>query len=70
MIPTTTYDQVRLEQHNRLAHLELRQHALAARERRAEPVHSEKVRVQFGAAKRAAAAACAIVTAMTILLIL
>jgi len=69
MIPTTTYDQVRLEQHNQLAHLERRQHALAAREHRADSVRSEKVRVQFGTARRAVAAACAIVTAMAILLI-
>lgn len=69
MIPTTTYDQVRLEQHNRLAHLELRRHEMAGREGRAPAVRGEKVRVQFGTARRAAAAACAIVTAMAILLI-
>ena len=70
MIPTTTYDQVRLEQHNRLAHLELRRHAMAAREARSERVHSEKVRVDFSTARRAAVAVCALITAATILLVL
>jgi hypothetical protein len=45
MIPTTTYDQVRVEQEARLAHLEHRAHAHAAEDRRNEkaptaPAHS------------------------------
>ncbi|CAN5847992.1 hypothetical protein BH24CHL6_BH24CHL6_11150 [soil metagenome] len=68
MIPTTTYDQIRLEQQNQLARLELRQHERAAREHRSTSVQTHRVRAHLVTAKRAAAAAGAILVTTAIAL--
>jgi hypothetical protein len=70
MIPTTTYDQVRLEQQNQLARLELRQHEQAAREQRAQSVETHPVRTHLITVKRAVATAAAILVTAAVALFL
>jgi hypothetical protein len=69
MIPTVTYDQIRVEQQNRLAHLELRRHAHAARAHRTEKAGLERVRGHVLSGQRAAVALGAVLVALLALFI-
>ncbi len=69
MIPTVTYDQVRIEQQGRLARLELRQHERAARAHRAEKARTQRVHGHVSN-RRAAVALGAVVTAALVLFLL
>ena len=70
MIPTTTYDQIRLEQHNQLARLELRRHEKAARRHHAEQAPTEAVHSSQRRTRWATALVTAGLTVATLLLIL
>jgi hypothetical protein len=69
MIPTVTYDQVRIEQQNRLAHLELRRHVHEARAQRSEKAGLERVRQHAAHGRRAAVAVGAVLVALLALFI-
>ncbi|HUG48413.1 MAG TPA: hypothetical protein VMP67_08385 [Candidatus Limnocylindria bacterium] len=71
MIPTTTYDQIRLEQHNQLARLELRRHEkAAARRQHAEQAPTQAVHSSQRRTRWATAVVTAGLTVATLLLIL
>lgn len=66
MIPTTTYDQVRLEQHNQLAHLERRRHAHSVG---SAYIHfTERVRPQTSGWRAAVAVGAILITSLVLFL--
>ena len=69
MIPTITYDQVRLERQGQLDRLELRRHERAALEHRAARPRTEQVHVHLATSRRLALAASGILAATLALLI-